>query len=442
MVWFAGSYVCAVLGFFALNAVAGRWLGPDDFGLMVAALTATGLLGQVGLIGSHRSGLREAARLRGTDDPVALGALRNGVLAVCRTTLPLAGLVAAVGAYVLAPRGTVTDRLLLGAVLFVSVQLVGQQQLWANYARGFGHVRLASLLEGRSGGALVAVGQAALALLAWQLVPGWGLLGALGAVALGYVVPLVVSRRVVRGHWPRGVGPRLRLRADLGVVVRRDWKFLTTQVATFLNTSTEIWIAAAVLSAVDTSMYSAGQRLAMVLVLPLTLVQVVLAPVIARAVGPGGARTEEGSRRLERLVRTAASVATALALLMAVPLLVAPTWVIGLLYGPGFSAAAPVLVLLSLGCLGNVATGAAGTALSMLGREGVAARVQWVGVVFRVGVGVPAAVAYGLSGLTVSALAAACVVFTMMWWSARSAVGISTHATVRPDLGLLRRTAG
>ena len=68
MVWFSASYGFAILGYLGLSAVAGRWLGPENFGHFVVALNVTGLIAQFGLGGVNRSGLREAARLRGADD--------------------------------------------------------------------------------------------------------------------------------------------------------------------------------------------------------------------------------------------------------------------------------------------------------------------------------------------------------------------------------------
>lgn len=208
-------------------------------------------------------------------------------------------------------------------------------------------------------------------------------------------------------------------------------------MATYLNVSTEIWIAAVLLSSVDASLYSAGQRLALLLVLPLTALQVVFAPAIARM----AVNTAE-ARSLEPLLRTGASVATVLCVALSLPMLVAPTFVLDLVYGPGFSDAAPILLLLGIGFFGNVATGLAGTSLSMLGLEGIAAKVQWSGALLRPALGVPAALLWGVMGLAVSAMAVSIFVFTAMWLRAHHHLGVFTHATLRPQLALLRQTPG
>jgi O-antigen/teichoic acid export membrane protein len=437
MAWFVASYAGAVLGFLGLNAVAGRWLGPTEFGFFVATIAATGLLGQIGLVGSHRSGLREVARLRDQDDPEAMAVLRNGVRAVNLTTLPAAGLIGGAGAWFLTSGQPTWTRIAVSGCVALLVVLCGQQQLWANYARGLGLVRFASLLEGRSGGALVAGLQAAAVLAAWQLFPSWGLPGALAGVAVGFAVPVVLARHQVRRRWRNLDQPRPHLLRDVRRTVRRDWRFLSVQVATYLNVNTEIWIAAVLLSSFDTSMYTAGQRLAQLLVLPLTALQVVFAPVIARMAVRG-----RDNVPLEGLLRTGASAATLLTVLLALPMVVAPGLLLEVVFGSAFRSATPVMLLLAVGFFGNVATGLAGTALSMMGREGVAAQVQWSGASLRVALGVPAALLGGLLGLTLSAMTVSIFVFTTMWFRARREVGLYTHATLRPEVHLLRRTAG
>ena len=436
MTWFAASYAGAILGYLGINAAAGRWLGPTEFGFFVTALTITGLLGQVGLVGVHRSGLREVAQMRDEVHPEAMAVLRNGVRAVNLTTLPLAGVVGGVGTWLFLDGEPAETRLSLAASITLLVILTGQQKVWANFLRGLGYVRFASVLEGRSGGALVAGLQALLLFVGWKTLPSWGIAGALFAVAIGYAAPVALARRIVASRWRHFTEPQPRLVHDLRHAVRRDWRFLSGQVAAHLNLSIEIWISALLLSSVDTSMYTSGQRIALLLVLPLTALQIVFAPVIARMAGTADAKD------LQTLLRTGASLATIATTLIALPILVAPDRVLTVVFGLGFHEAVPVLVLLAFAFFGNVATGMAGTALSMLQREGIAAKVQWIGVVLRVLIGFPAAWAGGLMGLTISAVAVSVLVFLTMWISARRVLGVFTHATLRPQLGVLRRTPG
>ncbi len=433
MVWFAASYGVAILGYLLLNAVASRWLGSDDFGYFVIAITATTLVGQVGLLGVHRSGLREAARLEMTD-VAGLGELRRGVRAVSLVTLPLFSVITGVVAYFLIDADEPT-RWSASLGIAALVLLSGQQKIWANYMRGFGQVRLASLLEGRSGGAVVSVLQGLLLLLFWQLFPELGLAGALWATAVGFAIPVIWARSRVVPLW-RHVDIHGGVLADLRTVLRRDWRFTSNQAATYLNSTIELWLAGLILSRVDVSQFGAAQRLALLLVIPLTSLQVVFAPVVSRLL------VRDEDQKLERLVRTGATMATAATAIIWIPMLVIPATLLNWVFGPGFSDAAPILLLLTAGNLANVLVGLCGTVLIMSHHEGSVATVQWCGVGARVIFGTTAALVFGVIGLGVSAAVVTVGVFAAMWLVTQRKIGVRTHMTLRPDLRLMKNTAG
>ncbi len=434
LVWFAISYGVAIGGYLLLNASASRLLSPALFGYFVVAMTAATVVGQLGLMGVHRAGLREAARLAEGDDEGLL-LLRRGVRAVLELALPLASIVSGAVAFALADGESTTERWLVGIGMALMVMLGGQQKLWANYLRGFGDIRFASLLEGRSGGALVAALQAIglLALLQWR--PEAGLGGALIVVAVGFALPVLGAARRVTRRW-RHVRPRGHVFTDFSLVLRRDWRFATIHVAAYLNATVEIWIAGLILTSLDTSLYSAAQRLALLLAVPLTSIQVVFAPVTARMLASGDLR------KLERLLRTGATIAALVTAVAWVPMLLAPATLLDVVYGSGFDGASTVLFLLTVGSIANVLSGLCGTALTMSHHEGSVAAVQVVACVTRIVVGVVAAVIWGLDGLGVAAAVVTVSMYFAMWRLARARLGLRTELTLRPRLGLVRRTLG
>lgn len=434
IVWFGASYAVAIAGYLALNAAAGRMLGPSAFGYFVAALTLAAVAGQIGLLGVHRSGLREASRLQ-RDDVERLAALRRGVRAVSTVSLPLAGVISGLVTWVLAQDQPVRERAVLAVSVAALVVLSGLQKLWANYLRGFGMVRFASLLEGRSGGAFVAIMQAALIALVWLLAPSWGLAGALAAVVLGYAVPVALASRSVRQQWEHATSPTHVWR-DLREVAGRDWKFASTQVATMLNASLEIWIAGFLLTSHDTSMFGAAQRLAALVLLPMTALQVVFAPMVARltATGPHD--------ELESMLRTGATLATVTSAILWLPLFVTPEFVLGLVFGPRFDAAAVPLMLLATAALNSSVAGLAGLTLSMAHREGVTALVQWSALVARLVLGIAVAVLWGPVALAATAAVVSTIMYYAMWSRTRKDVGVNTALTFSPDVSLVRRPTG
>lgn len=434
LAWFVGPYGIAIIGYLLLNAAAARFLGRDDLAAFVVAMTAATLVGQVGLFGVHRAGLREASRLA-RDDLEGLGRLRGGVAAVSLTTLPAAAMVMGAVAYWLAQdRGEATAwgiALSTAALTYLS----GQQKLIANYLRGLGHARVSGLLEGRSGGAVVALGQALSVVLVWQLRPEWDLAGALAAAAVGFVPPVAVSWLILARHWRGAPAPPGALR-NLRTVVTRDWKFAVSQVGGYANSTVDLWICSLLLPASTASLFAAGQRLAQLLLIPMTAMQVVFSPAIARLSGAGD------HAKLERLVRTGSTLGTVLVGIGCIPMIVVPEVPLELVFGEDFADAAPVLALLAAAYLTNAISGMSGVTLSMSHREGYVARVQWVGLALRVVLGAIAAWQFGLVGIAVTSSVVTALVYALMWFHARAHVGVVTHATLRPELGLLRKVAG
>jgi O-antigen/teichoic acid export membrane protein len=436
MGWFVVSYGLAILGYLASNAIASRWLGRELFGYFVIVVTTSAVLGQLGLLGVHRAGLREAARMDSEqDDDDVLGVLRRGARAVLLVPLPLAGAVGGAAMFAFARGQSPIDRWTLAVGFAFMVVLGGQQKLWANLLRGLGETRAASLLEGRSGGAVVAVLQTLLLLTTWRLMPSTGLPGAVVALGIGFAIPVGWAAWRVRRRW-RHVAAHASLGRDLGLVFRRDWRFALNQLASYLNATVEIWIAGAFLLATATSLFSAGQRLALLVIIPLTSVQVVFAPVCARLIARGE------FDRLQTLLRSGATLAAATTAVLWLPMIVLPGDLLALVFGSEFRGAATVLMLLTVGSLANVASGMCGTALTMSRYEGDVAAVQAITVVIRVLAGIAAAVLFGLTGLAVTAAVMTVSTYATLWWLARRRLGLRTEPTLRPSLKAMRQTRG
>ncbi len=428
--WYTVSYGLAIVGYLAVNAFASRWLGTSGFGTFVVATTAAAGIGQFALLGSHRAGLRDAAT--SDDDPERLRSLRGAAASAVWLTLPAFSVVAGCASYAFAS-GSAADRLLFALAFGSLVYTGGLQKLWANYLRGFGHVRLASLFEGRSGGALVATGQGVALLLAWIVAPQWGVAGAMAAAAVGFTVPVGYAWLVTHSRWrdlPR-VGHLLH---HLARSFKNSWRFAINQAATFLAGAVELWIGGALLGLHDSSLFSASFRLAFMLSIPLTSLQVVFAPLCARMLARGE------FEKLERVLRTGGTFAALGASVLLVPMVLFPSQLLTLVFGAGFGAASTAFLLLTTGNVANIFSGLAGTVLTMSRREGVAAAVQSVTLVSRVAVGVLAAYQWGLVGLAASAGLHSVAMYAYMWWSARKLVGVSTHPTLRPRWRTLRAT--
>jgi len=428
--YFVQSYFLAILGYLAVNVIAARILGTSDFGYFVALVTAASFVGQFGLLGVHRSGLREASH---ANTAATLNDLRRGVRAVLLVPLPLVS--AATACAVLLWRGSDTNGIVTAVLTGVLVFATGYQKVSANFLRGLGHLRAATLVTGRSGGALVALGQALSLLLVAVLVPGWGLPGVLACTVLGYALPLAWAWWLLHKSWPHHER-RNRTLQDLRRVFKRDWRFSVSQAGGFLNSTVELWLAGALLSAAGMSLFAGGQRIGHLMVIPSTSLGVVFSPALARLA------KKDDHNQLEPLVRTAATVATAVSGALWIPMMLAPALLLTLVLGEDFAAAAPALMFIATGYLMNSISGMSATTLSMAHREGDVAVINWCAVVLRVVSGVACAHLWGVTGLAASSALVATLYYLASWSTARWRLSISTHATLHPNLGLLRRVSG
>jgi O-antigen/teichoic acid export membrane protein len=430
LIYFVPSYALAIVGYLAVNVVAARMLGPSGFGYLVVLLTVAGLVAQLALLGIHRAGLREAAR---AEDPETLAHLRGQVRAVLLVPLPCASVFTALVVWLIHPgaESGVHTAVLSGILVYQS----GYQILSANFLRGLGHIRTASLLSGRSGGALVAVVQAvAVGMVAW-VAPDSGLAGVLLGVVAGYVGPLGFAWWVLNRSWPAARGPHHTFR-ELRTVMKRDWRFTFSQSGGYLNSTVELWLGGVLLTAGGTSLFAASQRLGRLLVIPATSLAIVFGPAIAR-LSSGDERAQ-----LQTLVRTAASVTTALSAVVWLPMVIAPELMLRTIFGPGFESAAPALVLIATGYLLNAVSGMSGKTLSMSHYEGDLAIINWVVVAMRVVSGVVCAYLWGITGLAASSLVISVAYYLANWLAVRRRLSISTHATLRPNLRILARIRG
>ena len=431
LLYFVPSYFLGIGGYLALSVVAARILGTADFGYFAVVLTTSILVGQLSLVGVHRSGLREAAR---TDDAERLAVLRQGLRAVLLIPVPLASV--GTGIVVWLWRGAGSDEVATAVLSGLLVTCAAYQKVSANFLRGLGHVRAATMITGRSGGALIAVAQALFVLVVFLVVPDSGLPGVLAGVTAGYLLPLVWAAWLLRRRWPPVPKRRHRTLKDLAVVIKCDWRFSASQTGGFLNSSVELWLTGALLSGTATSLFAAGQRVGHLLVIPSQSLQIVFSPALARLAH------KDDDRQLEPLVRTAATVATAASGVLWLPIMLVPGLVLTTVFGEAFESAVPVLMLLSTGYLLSALSGMSGMALSMSHHEGDVALINWCFVAARVVFGVLSAQLWGLNGLAASAVSMSALHCAASWWMVRRRLSISSHATLRPRLSLLGRISG
>ena len=133
-------------------------------------------------------------------------------------------------------------------------------------------------------------------------------------MAVGFAGPVVAAGLMVRRRWAHVPGRTSLWRASRSSI-SRNWRFALNQVAVYAALTVELWVAGLVFDAVDASHYSAAQRVSLLLMIPMTAMQVVFAPVAARMLDRG--RTAD----LQAVLRTGATAAAVITSFVWVPLL-------------------------------------------------------------------------------------------------------------------------
>lgn len=410
-------------GGFALSSILlARQLDKADFGVvtvLTSIATATSFIAAAGL---NRVLLRDVAGALALGERArVLGDVRTAVRVLAIST-PIGAAATLALARVFVP-DTAWPAVAMAAAVTVglAVLLVG-----ADLLRGLGEVTVSNLTTGRSGGALgLALFCAVLVL--WQAALGpteaMGAYAAAVGVAAAVAVGAVVVRLRSHHAHPRPDGDTVdtSARAGLWSTARAGWPFAVTQLALFLTSQVDLWVASGSLGDAAAGTYGAALRLMTLVSLPLQAAQLTVVARIA-ALHATGRRIE-----LQQRSQRAALVAGLPALVVLVPCIVVPGLLLETLFGPEYAAAALPLQALALAQAVNVASGLCGVVLSMTGHE----RAMLVTAL--AGAGATAALAYvggqldGIDGLAVGSAVSTATMFAALWLLARVRAGVWTH---------------
>lgn len=346
-----GSLAAAV----ALQALLARLLGKDAFGDYTYAFSWVLLLSLGGKAGVEQAGLRFLSTyLAGGDLARLRGLLTWGLRRTAATASLLALALAAGGA--LAPGLRQELRLCFWiAALMLPFDTLGE--VWTALLRAARRPVLGQLLNGlcRRGGLALVVGTLALAGAAWTAP---SVLLASLAVSVAIFAALAIA---LRRSLPAP------LRATPPHEEPASWTAASNQLlgAGLLQAAmnrTDVVAVGLLAGPTAAGLYAVASRLANFVTFGQTALATVVAPQFAALHG-SGARHE-----LERVGRLSARAGSAFGLAVAAPLLAASGLVLDL-FGPGFRAAVPALLVLTAGQLASLLVGSVGYLLAMTGHQ-------------------------------------------------------------------------
>lgn len=207
-----------------------------------------------------------------------------------------------------------------------------------------------------------------------------------------------------------------------GELWRSTWPFLLHQITANVAAQADIMVLGIFRPAGQVALYGTATRLAALPAVPVTTLNVPIAPSVARLHALN--RTAE----LQKLLQTSAAGFTAIAVVAAFLWATEGKFLLGTLFGPAYGGGATVLLILGVGQCLNLFFGQCMLALAMTGGQRVLTQIAVVSSFLKLGLIFCAAAPFGALGVAVAATAGNTVAMVAGWWTARRRLGIFTHA--------------
>jgi O-antigen/teichoic acid export membrane protein len=355
--WTVGARVVAGAAGFSVNALLSRLVSPEDLGsyfLLVSIASLGALAAQLGL---QVAVVRMVAEAMAWGDTARARGVMHAALAIvagCALVLGIAVAWAGPDAAVYAFNSSALGQTawLAGAWL-AGLALMN---LVAEIFRGLHDYRLAGVLGGAGSNVLLLV--ALLGVLALQGSASLQEAAGLGVCAVVIAAVgglLVLRRRASRFSTAKQVSRRDLLAVGLPLLV--------TSLAIFVCTQADLWILGMSRDKEEVAMYGAAVRLVQLVMMPMLMINAVLAPTIAELFSQGQLA------KLERMLRASAALSGLTALVALVVLCAGADPLLGWVYGDYYRGGALALMLVSAGQTVNVLTGPAVLVLMMTGHQ-------------------------------------------------------------------------
>lgn len=418
-VWLAGAAATFLVG-----VIMARGLGPANYGIYGTAVAIATLLGVPAQMGLPPLATRDFAAAEGRGDAagqwqmlrwfVAL-VLASGLIA----TALMAGLAALLAGREIAP--SQATALELGALLVPGAALAA---LASAMLRGTGAVVMGQAIDALVRPTLFAAALGVALVVSTGLIVESALLAQIVATALAALIGLaLVVRRLPRAGGQRS-RPPLRLWAAAALPMA------ASEAMRILDGTYGVLLASVLATPTEAGLYRVSTACLALVVMPISIQHLVVAPFIARA------HAEGAGARVQRIVRGSAIFMTACVATMTIGFAVIGDRALALAFGPAFVPAYTPLLILCVAQLVSAMSGPGATLLAMTGREQALARHFGASVLVAIAVAAALTGRMGADGTALGALAGMAVRALLINRDARASLGIAPSV-----LTVLRRPA-
>lgn len=376
---------------FVTGVLLARMLGPAGYGSYAFAMAWISVLAIPAALGSDRLVVREVAAYRAQSAWGMFSGFRQWMTrSVVLASVGLA-LSSALAFAVLADRPLSQDFRVLGVALFL-LPLLSLTTVRDATVQGLNHVVAGQLPEGLVRQAvflMLLMGCAAYA--GGRLSPAMAMGASVAAAALALLVAVYLESRLMpleakKAH--AGYGRRTWLQAACVMVLISGAMGLGAHVNQIL-----LGILA---GSEAVGLYSVADRGAAFVLLPMVVATIVLRPAIASLYAAGN------RGRLQLVLTKSARLIVLASLPVAICFIAFGDWFLLLFFGQSFTGAQTALSILSIGQLGNAATGPVTVLLLMTGHERAVASTVALGTLANLGLDLVLIPRWGVEGAAVA----------------------------------------
>jgi len=415
--WSSIGYPANVALVFIAQVLAAQLLDPAEFGAYSLAISIVTLGALVAQLGIPQSLLRRAsAALASGHDALARHEILSALLYATGAALVAGVLVGSpLGASALEAVFSETAVASVAGLVGCRLALRVLENLVPEAFRAFRDYMRATLFDSLVANAIVA------AVLTGVLLAGVGvdlfdvLLITVVVSALALVPAFVALARKLRAM--HGTGLVVRNPVEPGMWAATIGRAVIAQL--------DLLVVGALGTGRDVALYAAPFRLALLVGLPLIAVNQVVAPLIAGWYASGQ------RRRLERTLQGTAGLATVVAVALATALVIGGELALSTLFGAAYTAAFPVLVILTIGQVAQTWTGSCGFAMMMTGHHRVYAVVLAISGGLTLALDVALFDVWGIEGVAVATATMLVAQNVVNMLCLRRRAGIRTVADVR-----------
>ncbi len=406
------------------NGLVARMLDPDGFGAYLLTATMVVIGSTVSKLGLDRAVVRFTASSLGVGEPrgardairIAVGWSALGSAAI--------GLVLALG-FGQWFFGSVLGEPLVASVVPLAAGWLfatAMQSVLAECFRGLSRFGYAAIFH-MFATDLVTVGVLGTVFVTARSVSLSNIVTIFTLVAtlvLG-VTGLLLLRVTRRLRGPGHVG-----RSEVFAVAR---PLMVTNLGIYLlGAGVDLWILGAFQPTDQVALYGAAAKLTVLVATPMIIFSGVMPPLVAELYAQGKIR------KLERTLRSGATLVGIPALAVLIVFIVGGPWVMGTVYEPYYRQAAPILVVMSVARLIAVWTGSCGIALMMTGHQKAMMHITLASAGLSVGGGLLLAPHFGAMGVAVATAAAQVFQNLVQLFVAHRRLGIWTYVSFSPEI--------